>query len=162
MPTEASWLDRLVAVTGWAPARARAVDWATAEARMGTRLQTDYKRLVETFGEGQFDGFTGVHLPDTMTKFAACEAALVRRPWAPHPVFPAPGGLLPWAGNEHDQSFYWITESPDPDRWPVYATGGDTEEGHRFDCTATEFLFRRLTDRRHPSPSLSTSRLTGF
>ncbi|MFI9825135.1 SMI1/KNR4 family protein [Streptomyces sp. NPDC052013] len=150
LPAEASWLDRLVAITGWAPGQAHEVDWAAVESRLGTRLPTDYKRLVETFGEGQFDGFLDVYLPETMRQFAACEAALGQQPWEPHPPFPAPDGLLAWAGNEHEQAFYWITESPDPDQWPIYATGVGPEEGHRFDCSTTEFLFRQLTDRRHP------------
>ncbi len=55
-------------------------------------------------------------------------------------------------GNEHEQSFHWITEGPDPDRWPVYVTGAQPEAGHRFDCTATEYLFRHLTDPQHPVP----------
>lgn len=33
LPVEASWLDRLTAVTGWAPTRLPAVDWTAIESR---------------------------------------------------------------------------------------------------------------------------------
>ncbi|MET7288972.1 hypothetical protein [Streptomyces sp. NPDC005573] len=32
-----------------------AVDWTTTEDTLGTALPADYKRLVETYGEGVFD-----------------------------------------------------------------------------------------------------------
>ncbi|MEV5009253.1 MULTISPECIES: hypothetical protein [unclassified Streptomyces] len=118
----------------------------------GNALPSDYKALVETFGDGMFDGFHCVFMPDELIKSAELAARLGQAPWEPHPPFPASGGLVPWMGNEHGQSFHWITEGPDPDRWPVYVTGAEPEAGDRFDCTATEYLFRHLTDPQHPIP----------
>ncbi|WP_053926734.1 SMI1/KNR4 family protein [Streptomyces chattanoogensis] len=152
LPAEASWLERLVAVTGWVPRAAYEVDWAAVESRLGTRLPSDYKALVRAFGHGMFDGFHCVCMPDELIKRSELEASLPQARWEPYPPFPAPGGLLPWMGNEHEQTFHWITEGPDPDAWPVYVTGADPEAGDRFDCTATEYLFRHLTDPQHPIP----------
>ncbi|MEU1787264.1 SMI1/KNR4 family protein [Streptomyces sparsogenes] len=169
LPADASWLDRIVAVTGWDAEQVRAdpirlermhsgrirpVDCAAAEARLGTALPSDYKRLVETFGHGAFDGFLDVRLPADIVKSAEFAAGWAKthglRSWEPHPPFPEPGGLLPWAGTEHETSFYWITEGPDPDAWPVYVTEVGPEAGDRFDMTASEFVFRMLTDPDHP------------
>ncbi|MFB6958930.1 SMI1/KNR4 family protein [Streptomyces sp. NPDC056309] len=127
---EASWLDRL-AVTGWVPRTAGQVDWAAVELRLGTSLPSDYKVLVEAFGDGMFDGFHCVFMPDDLIKSAESAARLGQAPWEPHPPFPAAGGLVPRMGNEHEQWFHWITEGPDPDRWPVYVTGAEPEAGDR-------------------------------
>ncbi|GGZ39481.1 hypothetical protein GCM10010387_37150 [Streptomyces inusitatus] len=151
LPPDASWLDRLVAVTGRSSSGARdEVDWTAVESRLGTRLPNDYKRLHETFGEGLFDGFLNVHSPDDVIWHAEYAARVGQEPWEPHPPFPAPGGVLHWANNEHHQSFAWVTEGPDPDRWGLYATYEGPEEGIRFECTMTEFLFHQLTDPQHP------------
>lgn len=49
--TDATWVERVVAVTGWV-GEAHAVDWAAVEARLGIRLPGDYKQLAEIFGYG--------------------------------------------------------------------------------------------------------------
>lgn len=149
VPADASWVDRLVAVTGWASNRVRTIDWAPVEAELGTRLPRDYKVLLETFGRGQFDGFQPVHFPRDVLRTAAFHARHGQRRWEPHPPFPAPGGVLVWATNEHEQTFHWLTGGPDPDRWRVYATEEGIEPGEVFDCSATEFLYRQLTDPGH-------------
>lgn len=43
LPAEASWLERLVAVTGWVPRTAKQIDWVAVESRLGTPLPSDYK-----------------------------------------------------------------------------------------------------------------------
>ncbi|WP_329412237.1 hypothetical protein OG563_07160 [Nocardia vinacea] len=62
--------------------------------------------------------------------------------------------MIPWSNNEHEQTFFWITEGPDPDRWPVYAVDS-LGKGSRFECTAAEFLFRQMTDPHHPFSATS-------
>lgn len=150
LPAAASWVDRLVAITGWEPRELPEVDWADVESRLGTRLPSDYKRLIELFGDGLFDAFLHVFPPDSLIWHTEYCTRQGQESWEPHPPFPAPGGLVPWAGNEHEQSFYWVADNPDPDRWTVYATYDSPEEGIRSDCTASEFLFRQLTDPEHP------------
>ncbi|MEU8889113.1 SMI1/KNR4 family protein [Streptomyces sp. NPDC048442] len=137
LPPDASWLDRIVAVTGWAAmgGEPRTVDWAAVEARLGTRLPSDYKRLIETFGEGLFDGFLGIHGPEYLVRLAE--------------RYPAPDGRLSWAGNEYQQDFCWLPDGPDPDRWPVCVTEEDGES-ERFECSLTEAVFRYLTDLDFP------------
>ncbi|MFD3343314.1 hypothetical protein ACFWVW_29700 [Streptomyces anthocyanicus] len=157
----ATWVDGIVAVTGWETARARAVDWPAVEARLGTPLPGDYKRLVEIFGgAGAFDGYLQLQVPDAHDR----STDLVRhtewlgewarthgsRLWEPYPVYPAPGGLLQWASTEQADGFYWLTGDPDPDRWPVLAKEDVPDSWERFDGPTGEFVHRMLTEPDHP------------
>ena len=55
---DVDWTQRLSRITGWTqPAQRPDVEWAEVESRVGTALPSDYKRMVETFGEGAFDGY---------------------------------------------------------------------------------------------------------
>ncbi|RSN62136.1 MULTISPECIES: SMI1/KNR4 family protein [Actinomadura] len=145
-PAELPWPERLHALTGGPPEPVPAPDWAAVEGRLGAPLPGDYKRLVELFGcKGAFNGFYVVFPPDKLIWHTEYGLEL----GGEHPPFPAPGGLIPWSNNEHEQTFCWITEGDDPDRWPVYAVDS-LDEGTRFDCTAAEFLYRAMTEEGHP------------
>lgn len=155
-----SWVEGVVAVTGWETTRIRTVDWAAVENRLGTALPSDYKRLVETFGEGAFDGYLQLHLPDAsfestdivrhtewLGEWARTHGGLL---WEPYQVYPAPGGLLQWGSSEPADQFYWLTEGPDPDKWPVLAMEDVPDSWARFDGTTAEFVHRMLTEQEHP------------
>ncbi|OIJ88257.1 hypothetical protein [Streptomyces colonosanans] len=160
MAEPTSWVDGVVAVTGWETTRVRTHDWAAVEARLGTSLPGDYKRLVEAFGAGAFDGYLQLQIPD-----AGFESEdIVRRVerlderarthgsdlWRPYKVYPAPGGLLKWGSSVQADGFYWLTEDPDPDRWPVLVTEDIPDSWERFDGPTAEFVYRSLTEREHP------------
>ncbi|MEU6764085.1 hypothetical protein ABZ916_16360 [Streptomyces sp. NPDC046853] len=54
---DVDWVKRLRRITRWTqPAQRPDTDWAEVESRVGITLPGDYKRMVETFGEGTFDG----------------------------------------------------------------------------------------------------------
>ncbi|MFJ9413823.1 SMI1/KNR4 family protein [Streptomyces sp. NPDC101227] len=154
---DASWVDRVVAVTGWEADRRHPIDWAAAEARLGTALPRDYKRLAELFGRGAFDGYLDVHLPDGSRsdlvrhaeRLAEWAAAHGNGLWEPHRLYPAPGGLLQWASSEQADGFYWLTEGPDPDKWPILASEDDCTT-YRFAGSTAEFVYRLLTDPQQP------------
>ncbi|WP_199546920.1 SMI1/KNR4 family protein [Streptomyces sp. N35] len=163
---EASYVERVVALTHWSTDRTHPVDWAETEAGLGTPLPADYKRLVEIFGQGAFDDDLTLHTPlppfgwvglaaDFLTlhetsgdwpdaghhdDLAAARAALAE----------APGKLLfSWASNENG-AFYWHLNDPDPDRWPVLV-GGDTYDDLDLAADSTaECLHLLLTDPRAP------------
>ncbi|MEW2621533.1 hypothetical protein [Streptomyces sp. NPDC048106] len=127
---DVDWVRRLIRITGWTyPARRPDVDWAGVESRLGTALPADYKRMVETFGEGAFDGFLG----------------LDQEPYAGL----REDGLLVWAGTEHEDLYCWRIEGDDPDRWPVVVRSFDGED-RSFGCRTAEFVCRILVDPRHP------------
>ncbi|MGA6208002.1 SMI1/KNR4 family protein [Nocardia testacea] len=149
-PAGMSWVQRLVAITGGPSSPVPVPYWPAIESRLGTPLPSDYKRLVETFGcDGLFNGFFRVFHPEKLIWHTEYHARADMTFGDEHPPFPAPGGLIPWSNNEHEQTFSWITEGPDPDRWPIYAVDS-LDESARFECTATEFLFRQMTDQEHP------------
>ncbi|MFJ3724084.1 hypothetical protein ACIPYQ_16130 [Streptomyces sp. NPDC090045] len=155
-----SWVDGVVAVTGWDTTRARTIDWASVETRIGTALPSDYKQLAELFGHGAFDGYLQLHTPDA--RFKSDDIVLHTEwlgewagthdsgLWEPYEVYPAPGGLLEWASSEQADQFYWLTGDPDPDRWPILVTEDIPDSWRRFDGTTAEFVYRLLTDRQHP------------
>lgn len=150
LPTEMSWVERLVAITGGAAPPVISPDWLAVESRVGTSLPSDYKQIVDTFGcDGLFDVFFEVFAPEELNWHARYYAGSALAPGDEHPPFPAPGGVIPWSSNEHQETFFWITEGPDPDRWPIYAVDS-LGKGSCFGCTASEFLFRQMTDPHHP------------
>jgi len=157
----ASWVDGIVGVTGWETTRVRTVDWAAVEARLGTPLPGDYKRLIEIFGRpGAFDDYLQLQFPDAhvesmdivrdtewLDEWVRTHGSRLRDPY---PVYPAPGGVLKWAGTEPGEGFYWLTGDPDPDRWPVLAQEDTPGSWIRFNGTTAEFIYHMLTDPGHP------------
>ncbi|MEU5881830.1 SMI1/KNR4 family protein [Spirillospora sp. NPDC047279] len=139
LPAEMPWVDRLIAVVGGTPAPEPAPDWAATEARLGTRLPGDYKKIVETYGaQGLFDGFYRVLAPHELLDHTGTRAG-------DHPPFPAKGGALPWSNNEEEDLFFWITEDEDPDRWPVYAVDNCGDET-LYEGSAAQYLLGLMTD----------------
>ncbi|MGP8304025.1 SMI1/KNR4 family protein [Streptomyces inhibens] len=160
MPEDAPWVDRVVAVTGWAGERGDGVDWAAVESRLRTELPSDYKELVERFGYGAFDDYLSLLLADgppgsldivDFNEFWARSSRIDGDgSWEPYRWYPAPGGLLQWASTEQRTSFFWLTEGTDPDRWPILVTDDAYTKWDRFDGSTAEFVYRLLTDPLHP------------
>ncbi|SDK27620.1 SMI1/KNR4 family protein [Streptomyces indicus] len=159
---EASYVERVVELTGRTMDPTYPVDWSEAEARLGTRLPQDYKQLVEILGPGQFDYFVSLDLPrqdgpwptghflsvhDSKGSDARVEwhttLTEVRAACADTPG----KALLSWAGSEHG-TFYWHMNDPDPDHWPVLATEDDFREFEPMAASASACLHRLLTDPR--------------
>ncbi|MFH8484840.1 SMI1/KNR4 family protein [Streptomyces longisporoflavus] len=127
---DVDWTERLKGITGWTqPAQRPDADWAAVESRLGTTLPADYKRMVETFGEGAFDGYL----------------ELDQEPWTDL----AEDSLLIWAGTEHEDLYCWKTDDGDPGQWPVVVRSFDGEDT-AFDCGTAEFVCHILIDPHHP------------
>ncbi|MEX0171416.1 hypothetical protein MRBLMG1_004065 [Streptomyces sp. LMG1-1-1.1] len=124
------WVERLVGITGHTlPPQRPGIDWGKVEARVGMRLPSDYKRMVETFGEGSFDAYLGLN----------------QEPWTDLKE----DGLLVWAGTEHEDLYCWRIDDGDPDRWCVAVQTFDGELVP-FSCSTAEFVCRILTEPDHP------------
>ncbi|MEU2246994.1 hypothetical protein [Streptomyces sp. NPDC019224] len=127
---DVDWVDRLIRITGWAgPPRRPDVDWGEVEARLGTALPSDYKRMVTTFGNGAFDAYLSLN----------------QEPWTHF----GDDRLLVWAGTEHEDLYCWRLDGDDPDRWPVVVRSFDNEDTF-FDCGTAQFVCRILVDPHHP------------
>jgi hypothetical protein len=69
-------------------------------------------------------------------------------PWAPYRIHEpgTTGGLIPWGGSRSGDWFFWQVTDGAVDAWPVLAMQVDIQEWNRYEMTATEFLYRILTD----------------
>lgn len=113
LPADASWVEKVVAVTGWGERRMRTVDWAAVQERLGTPLPNDYKQLVEIFGYGAFDSFLTLYVPAARHASVDIVGGPERRAglsplalsslWEPYDAYPVPGGLLEWGSSELDR-----------------------------------------------------------
>ncbi|MFF8196516.1 hypothetical protein ACF05L_37925 [Streptomyces bobili] len=134
------------------------VDWARTEGVLGTALPSDYKQLVETYGDGFFDETVALLAPDSA--FAKCNllAQATERDgvlaglWEvgeekPSGLLEAGARILPWAYEEGAGAFlYWLVRpGQHPDEWTVlYNEGqGPLWEPHDTGCLA--FLLAVLT-----------------
>ncbi|MFK3733886.1 SMI1/KNR4 family protein [Streptomyces sp. NPDC088090] len=125
--------DRLVelVVPPAAPVDAHG-DWTAAETAIGTRLPGDYKRLVETYGWGEFCDFLSLRTPFGTSEhngLAWRSAHLTGSPErdpgrSPRPPHPAPGGLLVWGTTANADRPCWLTGGS-PDDWPVVVWGNE-------------------------------------
>lgn len=104
--------------------------WRDIEKRLGTKLPNDYREFVFAYGSGLFARFYRVYNP-----FAASESiALLPQvrtvcemergfkesypERVPYPIFPEPGGVLPWGNDENGNYYFWVTKG-EPDEWTV-------------------------------------------
>ncbi|GAA2097111.1 hypothetical protein GCM10009801_67230 [Streptomyces albiaxialis] len=123
-------------------------DWAAAERAAGTALPGDYKRLVETYGRGDFCGalclctpFGGADNPVRLEVELLDDYGPLRDMGPeryPYPLWPEPGGLLGWAVTEAAGRLCWLTEGP-PESWPVVIWSRD-DDYERYGCGAAAFL----------------------
>jgi len=147
------------------PARPRDVGdlaaWHDAEARIGTRLPSDFRDFVVRYGTGVFNDpgrlcvFPRNPLAPGFDARFRSECDWVRdmkesaeRDEFPYEVFPRTPGLVLWADDDNGCMFFWLTEG-DPDNWPVLVTPPRGYCWERFELPMTSFLAaafsRRLT-----------------
>ncbi|WP_327137418.1 SMI1/KNR4 family protein [Streptomyces sp. NBC_01340] len=148
-------MDLLLRATG-REARDAAQPWAEIEAELGTKLTADYKQLCQAFGVGEFSQVVSVLCSDEtgvadllrMWRFLLEGDDPSDGAFAPYPIH-APGttgGLIPWGTSAAGDMFFWQVTDGAVDTWPGLAKMKDSEYWHRYEMTATEFLYRILTD----------------
>ncbi|WP_405600765.1 SMI1/KNR4 family protein [Streptomyces sp. NBC_01410] len=121
-------------------------DWTVAESTLSVRLPEDYKRLVETYGWGEFCDFLYLRTPFGTNEHNGVEWQSGRLSGAPdrdrgrypYPLHPARGGLLIWGTTMDADRLCWLTAG-DPQGWPVvvWDRDGDYET---FAMGAAEFI----------------------
>lgn len=151
-------LDALVRLCPPPAAPPPAADWATAERALGTALPSDYKQLVETYGDGVFDETIWLLVPDSAYDDCDLHAQTAERDevlaelWDAGEEKPAgllePGArVLPWAFEEGTGAFlYWLARpGQHPDEWPVLYNEGRGPLWERHDTGCLAFLLAVLT-----------------
>jgi hypothetical protein len=58
----------------------------------------------------------------------------------PYPLYPEPGGLLPWGGIRGGGYAFWLTGPGEPGEWLVVIASQRCDRWDRFDGTVCEFL----------------------
>jgi uncharacterized protein (TIGR02996 family) len=126
-------------------------DWSAIEASLGLRLPADYKSFISTYGSGSIGSIeieSPLGLQTDMRSWWAGWAGLIADlaefEDVPYPVFPEPGGLLPFGTFGDVDLLCWRTIG-EPDQWPfVYH---DRYQGF-FEIkglSAVEFLLEAVT-----------------
>jgi hypothetical protein len=104
--------------------------WERVEREIGTVLPDDYKGFLRQYGSGVIDDFLVVLNPGSVNpninlivagsmRRRALQELRARFPGSyVHDVFPAPGGLLPFAVTDNANVLYWKTIG-EPNSWTV-------------------------------------------
>lgn len=140
--------------------------WRDVEAKLGTALPADYKAFVQRYGLGFFMEYLWIWTPGAYSPHVRLEreAPSVLRLFAddehfPFPLWPAPGGLLPFGVTIDGDYLAWVTKGA-PDEWRVTVLdrGMGYEAAHASDCDLTDFLAGLATGEIDP-PSFQTGML---
>ncbi|PPK66645.1 SMI1/KNR4 family protein [Actinokineospora auranticolor] len=157
-------VDELAKLCGWRGASPETTEWDAVEQLMGVALPEEYKHLLRVFPPGKFLSPYGegiaVHppqlvygIPDYGNQFALEMDEL--REWrddhpddVPDPVFPEPGGLIPWAWAVRPVVLW----SQEPGGWTVVVSNASVWRVHdddpvleRFAVGTLEFLAGYVT-----------------
>lgn len=139
-----------------------AIDWPSTEQHLGHALPSDYKAIVERFGEGMFDDFLWVLQPSTneyvdlIQQQAACLRALQvlveGGESIPYSVDPDRAELMPFALTDNGDVCYWVTSSSsDVDDWTIAVNEARAPEWDAFPMTTSKFLHGVLVGSIRPS-----------
>lgn len=147
-------------------------DWTEVEESLGLALPTDYKDYINLYGTGELAGCIWVYNPfagshhnnllaqvrallntwrptprvgeilnmgtDTRVGFGAIEF--------PYPLYPEPGGLLPWGHVDNGAELFWQT-SGSPEKWTVVISEARGPEFEEYKVSMAEFLVSLLSGR---------------
>lgn len=150
-------VTRLAALTGITVETRHTFDWPSIESSLGLRLPDDYKKLIEIFPDGDFEGQLRINRPGDSNEppneflgYYAWRLHDMRELRGlghpiPYPIFPEPGGLLPWASGPRAEPFFWLTNSENPNSWPIVTTNHDFSQWRQFSGSACELLMEIMT-----------------
>jgi hypothetical protein len=154
LPDSADLVQRLIDLAGVPTVEGLAFDWAQIEQDLALELPDDYRLLAEKLPPGWFRQFVRpgrpVSLPGGAQRLlAGAEGKKLDalREWqasgrgqVPYPLYPEPGGLLPWGSVRVQGYAFWLTGDSDPAEWPVIIASKSFDHWERRDETMVEFL----------------------
>jgi hypothetical protein len=156
-----SKLEELAALTSFVmlPEHEMQYDWAPVESSLGFSFPSEFNAYTQRFSPGahreQLYVFHAAMPGNYGLEHSIRDYAKGFQEWAdldaasprpgvvntPYSIYPAPGGLIPWAAFQNYGALCWLPEVEDPDQWPVIAysdSWGDT----RIEGTTLEALAR--------------------
>ncbi|THA69390.1 hypothetical protein E6R60_30860 [Streptomyces sp. A0642] len=156
------WVEQLVTITGWEGETAE-TDWSDTEEFLGTPLPDDFKELRRRFAPwGAFsDHLLILKATDGSETVRNNHAKLLKSVTADPEILDmfkpfgllgangnGPGtGLVQWGFSLIEEEYYWLADTArDPATWPVIARVDPLEPFQRFDTSASEFVYRVLTE----------------
>lgn len=143
----------LAKLVSWQRAFRTFQGWQAVEQALAVRLPDDYKRFMATFPSGKFRGLVGVNNPiesepawvsfhweffDTLDRAKGWRDYEPER--VPYPIFPEPGGVIPWGDTDENHEFFWLPRSENPDEWSVVFSTADFERWGEYHGTMSEFV----------------------
>jgi hypothetical protein len=163
-----------------------AVPWHLSRPEIGLDFPSDFREFADRYGGGDLmredDGsaslsvyglYGGKRPPRDHGGFRAFMAHQTKQIYplfanisdtrwgGPFPrVMPDPGGLLAWGDNEDSDIFFWLTEDPDPDRWPVVVLVRGPAVILRFSGGMVDFLVSLLSGGQPTLAYLTDTNLT--
>lgn len=126
-------------------------NWSSVEASLGTRVPEDYKGFIDVYGTGVIGDFLWVFNPFSRRKYVNLHTqvraqldAIEDLDGKPYPLYPKPGGLLPWGLTDNGNALYWLTAG-DPVAWQVVINESRGPEFERHNVSLTGFLTGVIT-----------------
>lgn len=150
-------VDGLAELVGWTGSGSAGIDWEALHRSLGLAVPDDFKELTRRFPRGLFQGSISLLVPedrgDGIELIGGLELVLEdMRRWRldeperfPYPLYPEEGGLVPWASGARGETFFWLPDDADPDRWEVVACEFFEMLWERFPVSATQFIHDFVT-----------------
>ena len=114
-------------------------NWDQLFEELGTRLPTDYIELMNTYGADTWSQWLNFvtplrtndhgfihHAKETLDGYAELRAEYPE--FQPLPVWPEPGGFLPFANTIEGDVLGWLTQGS-PDEWPLIVYPRHAKQG---------------------------------
>ncbi|GAA2614246.1 hypothetical protein [Paractinoplanes durhamensis] len=133
------------------------VNWRAVQKAVGVTYPAEFREVADALPPGSFQTFLSLlhptsHKPrvyaEELLGYAGMLSSSADSSF-PYPIYPAAGGLLPWAVVGFDYIICWLTEGDDPDAWPVVICSAHLSEWQVHRMSTAEFLRAVLTV---PSP----------
>lgn len=134
--------------------------WERIREELGATLPDDYKAFIQTYGSGWIGGFISIWDPFSENKYlnlvqstrSTLQAIRMLKVGLkkelnidepPYPLFPEPGGLLPFGATIAGDVLFWKTEGT-PAAWTIVIHRVRSTEYEEHPFTITEFLNRLM------------------